>query len=259
VSALLSLVDVTRRFGGVAALDTVSFDVAEGEVVGLIGPNGAGKTTLLNCISGVHRPDRGNILFEGRDICRLSPHHIARRGIGRTFQVVKPFPSMTVRENTALGALYGSGTARPRVAEAFIRADAVLEAVGLGGRGATPVTSLTIPERKRLEVARALAMRPRLLLLDEVMAGLNAVEVEAALEVVRGINAGGTTIVLIEHVMQVIVGVCDRAVVLHRGSVLAEGGPQDVLRDPRVMEAYLGRRYAEQAAAGTGPSAAGDG
>jgi branched-chain amino acid transport system ATP-binding protein len=252
MTALLSLVEVTRRFGGVAALDTVSFDVAEGEIVGLIGPNGAGKTTLLNCISGVHRPDRGSIRFEGRDIVGLSPHRIARRGIGRTFQVVKPFVSMTARENTALGALYGSGNSRPRVAEAFSRADAVLEAVGLGARSLTPVTGLTIPERKRLEVARALAMRPRLLLLDEVMAGLNAVEVEAALQVVRRINSGGTTIVLIEHVMQVIVGVCDRAVVLHRGRVLAEGGPHEVLRDPGVMEAYLGRRYAEHAAAGDG-------
>jgi branched-chain amino acid transport system ATP-binding protein len=249
MTALLSLVEVTRRFGGVAALEAVSLDVAEGEIVGLIGPNGAGKTTLLDCISGVHRPDHGSIRFEGQELCGLPAHRIARRGIGRTFQVVKPFPSMTVRENTALGALYGRGGARLRVGEAFAHADEVLEAVGLAGRGSALVTSLTIPERKRLEVARALAMRPRLLLLDEVMAGLNPVEVEAALEVVRRIRARGITIVLIEHVMQVIVGVCDRTVVLHRGGVLAQGSPQEVLRDPRVLEAYLGSRYAQQIAA----------
>jgi branched-chain amino acid transport system ATP-binding protein len=249
MTELLALAGVTLRFGGVAALEAVSFVVTDGEIVGLIGPNGAGKTTLLNCISGVHRPDQGSIRFEGQELCGVPAHRIARRGIGRTFQVVKPFPSMTVRENTALGALYGRGGARPRVGEAFAHADGVLGTVGLADRGSALVTSLTIPERKRLEVARALAMRPRLLLLDEVMAGLNPVEVEAALEVVRLIRARGVTIVLIEHVMQVILGVCDRTVVLHRGGVLAQGSPQEVLRDPRVLEAYLGSRYAQQTAA----------
>jgi branched-chain amino acid transport system ATP-binding protein len=248
MTALLSLDGVTRRFGGVAALDGVSFDVAEGDILGIIGPNGAGKTTLLNCISGIHRPQHGSIRFDGEVISGMAAHRIARRGIGRTFQVVKPFPSMTVRENTALGALYGRAGTRTRVRDALVRADEVLEAVGLDGRGAALVTSLTIAERKRLEVARAVAMRARLLLLDEVMAGLNRVEVEAALEVVRRIQASGVTVVLIEHVMQVIVGVCNRAVVLHQGRLLAQGRPDEVLRDPRVVEAYLGTRYAEQAA-----------
>ncbi len=247
MTALLSLVEVTQRFGGVAALDAVSFEVAAGEIAGIIGPNGAGKTTLLNCISGVHRPQHGSIRFDGEVISGMPAHRIAQRGIGRTFQVVKPFPSLTVRENAALGALYGSAGARMRVREAFVSADDVLETVGLSGRGAALVTSLTISERKRLEVARALAMRPRVLLLDEVMAGLTPVEVEAALAVVRRIHGTGITIVLIEHVMQVIVGVCERTVVLNRGRVLAQGRPRDVLRDPRVVEAYLGSRYAQQA------------
>ena len=257
MTALLSLVEVTRRFGGVTALDAVSFDVAEGEIAGIIGPNGAGKTTLLNCISGVHRPNHGSIRFGGTLISGMPSHRIARLGVGRTFQVVKPFPSMTVRENTAVGALYGSAGARLGIGDAFARADEVLDAVGLGGRGAALVSTLTIPERKRLEVARALAMRPRLLLLDEVMAGLNPVEVDAALDVVRRIHATGITIVLIEHVMQVIVGICDRTVVLHQGRVLAQGSPHDVLRDPRVVEAYLGSRYASQVA-GTSTARSGD-
>jgi len=242
----LELSGVTKRFGGVAALDGVSFSCGEGEILGIIGPNGAGKTTLLNCISGVYRLDAGDIRWRGNSISGRPPHRIASLGIGRTFQVVKPFASMTVRENAAVGALFGSAEAHLPPRLAFQRADEVLELVGLAAKARLPVTALTIPDRKRLEVARAVATRPRLLLLDEVMAGLNPVEVDEALEMVRAVHATGVTIVLIEHVMRVIVGVCDRAIVLHFGKVLAEGVPREVLRDRRVIEAYLGERYARQ-------------
>jgi branched-chain amino acid transport system ATP-binding protein len=244
--AMLSLRGVTKSFGGVAALSDLSFEVGEGEVLGIIGPNGAGKTTLLNCISCVHRLDAGDIRFDGGSLKGLSPHRVANLGIGRTFQVVKPFASMTVRENAATGALFGNAAGRLSTRQAFAYADGVLETVGLASKRSLPVASLTVPDRKRLEVARALCTRPRLLLLDEVMAGLNAVEVDAALEMVREVHRGGVTIVLIEHVMRVIVGVCERVIVLHLGRRLAEGRPDEVLRDQRVVEAYLGERYASR-------------
>jgi len=246
VSTQLSLDGVTKRFGGVAALLNVSFEVVQGEVLGIIGPNGAGKTTLLNCISGVYRLDGGDIRWDGTSIAGLPPHRVARLGIGRTFQIVKPFQSMTVRENVAVGALFGSEQARLQPSAAFARADEVLEIVGLASRRSLRVSSLTIPDRKRLEVARALATRPRLLLLDEVMAGLNPVEVDEALEIVREVHRSGVTIVLIEHVMRVIIGVCERTVVLDLGQLLAQGPPQEVLKDQRVIEAYLGERYARR-------------
>jgi len=246
--AQLELRAVTKRFGGVAALDGVSFSVAPGEILGIIGPNGAGKTTLLNCISGIHQLNAGDIRWQGTSIAGLAPHRVARLGIGRTFQVVKPFASMTVRENAAVGALFGSAEARLAPRPAFRRADEVLELVGLAAKADLAVSALTIPDRKRLEVARAVATRPKLLLLDEVMAGLNHVEVDEALEMVRAVHATGVTIVLIEHVMRVIVGVCDRAVVLHFGQTLAEGTPAEVLKDSRVIEAYLGERYARRQA-----------
>ena len=178
----------------------------------------------------------------------MAPHRVARLGVGRTFQVVKPFGSMTARENAAVGALFGAS--RLPLRRAFEAADEVLELVGMASKRALPVASLTIPDRKRLEVARALATRPRLLLLDEVMAGLNAVEIDEALEMVRTVHRSGVTIVLIEHVMRVVVGVCERVVVLHFGQTLAEGRPEAVLEDRRVIEAYLGEKYARRAAGG---------
>jgi branched-chain amino acid transport system ATP-binding protein len=246
--ALLELDGVSKRFGGVAALTNVSFRVDPGDILGIIGPNGAGKTTLLNCISGVYRLEGGAISLDGARISGLPPHQVARLGIGRTFQVVKPFASMSVRENAAVGALFGSAEARMAPRAAFESADQVLELVGLAAKARQTVGSLTIPDRKRLEVARALATKPRLLLLDEVMAGLNPVEVDEALQLVRQIHASDVTIVLIEHVMRVVVGVCTRAIVLHMGKFLAEGTPQEVLRDQRVVEAYLGEKYARRAA-----------
>lgn len=237
---------MTKRFGGVAAVDGVSIAVGKGEIVGIIGPNGAGKTTLLNCISGVYRLDGGDIRWEDASIAGMPPFRVARLGIGRTFQIVRPFGSMTARENAAIGALFGRAGARRGLKEAFAIADEVLELVGLKAKANDPVAALTIPDRKRLEVARAVATRPYLLLLDEVMAGLNNVEVDEALEMVRAVHATGVTVVLIEHVMRVIVGICDRAVVLESGRVLAEGEPEVVLRDERVIQAYLGERYAKR-------------
>ncbi len=245
-AALLDLRGVTKRFGGVAALNGVSAAVTKGEILGIIGPNGAGKTTLLNCVSGVYEPDAGDISWQGQSIKGLAPHRVARLGIGRTFQIVKPFGSMTVRENAAVGALFGSREARRGLKEAFKDADRVLDVVGLRAKADLLVTSLTIPDRKRLEVARAVATQPKLLLLDEVMAGLNSVEVDEALEMVRAVHATGVTVVLIEHVMRVIVGICTRAVVLDFGQVLVEGEPEVVLRDERVVQAYLGERYAKR-------------
>jgi branched-chain amino acid transport system ATP-binding protein len=246
VTAQLELRGVTKRFGGVAAVDGVTFEVGEGEIVGIIGPNGAGKTTLLNCISGLHRLDGGDIRWEGASIAGMAPHRIAKLGIGRTFQIVKPFGSMTVRENAAVGALFGRADARRGPKEAFGIADQVLDLVGLKAKADHPVSALTIPDRKRLEVARAVATRPHLLLLDEVMAGLNNVEIDDALEMVRAVHATGVTVLLIEHVMRVIVGVCRRAIVLDFGQVLAQGEPEVVLRDDRVIQAYLGERYAKR-------------
>ena len=246
MTAQLELRGVTKRFGGVAAVDGVTFNVAKGEIVGIIGPNGAGKTTLLNCISGLHRLDGGDIRLQGASIAGMAPHRIAKLGIGRTFQIVQPFGSMTVRENAAVGALFGRADARRGPKEAFGIADQVLDLVGLKAKADHPVSALTIPDRKRLEVARAVATRPHLLLLDEVMAGLNNVEIDEALEMVRAVHATGVTVLLIEHVMRVIVGVCRRAVVLDFGQVLAQGEPEVVLRDDRVIQAYLGERYAKR-------------
>jgi len=245
-AAQLELRGVTKRFGGVAAVDGVNFQVEKGEIVGIIGPNGAGKTTLLNCISGVYRLDGGDIRWQGASIAGMAPHRVASLGIGRTFQIVRPFGSMTVRENAAVGALFGNADGRRGVKGAFALADEVLDLVGLRAKAAHPVSTLTIPDRKRLEVARAVATRPQLLLLDEVMAGLNNVEVDEALDMVRAVHATGVTVLLIEHVMRVIVGVCRRAVVLDFGQVLAEGEPEVVLREERVIKAYLGERYAKR-------------
>jgi branched-chain amino acid transport system ATP-binding protein len=254
----LELRGVTKRFGGVAAVDGVTFEVAKGEIVGIIGPNGAGKTTLLNCVSGLHRPDRGDIRWEGASIAGMAPHRIAMLGIGRTFQIVRPFGSMTVRENAAVGALFGKAERRRGPKEAFAIADQVLELVGLGAKASHRVSALTIPDRKRLEVARAVATRPHLLLLDEVMAGLNNVEIDQALDMVRAVHATGVTVLLIEHVMRVIVGICRRAIVLDFGQVLAEGEPEVVLRDERVVQAYLGERYAKRLSAERGQDGPGD-
>ncbi len=246
MTALLEGHRLTRTFGGVPAVQEVDFQVTEGELVGLIGPNGAGKTTLLNLVSGLLRPDRGEIRFRGERISGLPPDRITRLGIGRTFQIVQPFPGLSVRQNVAVGALFGAQP-RPRsTKEALLRSDKVLRQVGLHEKRLAPVTTLTLSDRKRLEVARALTVLPRLLLLDEVMAGLNLVEIEAAMQLVREVHQAGVTILVIEHVMKAIMGLCSRILVLHEGRLIAEGTPQEVVRNPRVVEAYLGERYARR-------------
>jgi branched-chain amino acid transport system ATP-binding protein len=244
---LLEAVGVGRRFGGLQALRDVSFTLRPGEIVGLIGPNGAGKTTLVNVLTGVHRADAGNIRFQGAEIGRTAPHRIARLGIARTFQVVQPFPAMTVQENVAAGALFAGGASG--VAAAMARAMDCLDYTGLADLALSPAAQLTLADRKRLELAKGLATRPKLLLLDEVNAGLNPAEMDQALRLIQRIAADGVTILLIEHLMKVVLGACSRILVLHHGALIADGDPRDVVRNPAVAEAYLGRRYAAQAPA----------
>lgn len=242
---LLELDGVTRRFGGLKAVANVTLAVPQGEVIGLIGPNGAGKTTLVNVITGVHPASEGSVRFAGEDITRLKPWQAARRGIARTFQIVQPFPEMTVLENVAAAAMFAGGRGYGHEAEREARGH--LDFVGLGGMADRQASALTLAMRKRLEFAKGLAMRPRLLLLDEVNAGLNATEVDQALDLIRAIAARGVTILIIEHLMKVVLSLCTRIVVLHHGELIAEGTPESIVKDPRVVQAYLGRRYAEAA------------
>ncbi len=247
MSALLRLEGVSRRFGGLAALDGVSLELGRGEILGLIGPNGAGKTTLVNVVTGVHAATSGRVTFDGQDITRLPPHRVARLGLARTWQIVQPFPRMTVAENVAAGALFAGGAAD--VASALAVARESLGFVNLAELADTPAATLTLARRKRLELARALAMKPRLIMLDEVNAGLNTAEIDEALALIRRIAAKGITIVIIEHLMKVVLGVSTRIAVLHHGRLIADGAPEAVVRDKEVVAAYLGRRYAERGAA----------
>jgi branched-chain amino acid transport system ATP-binding protein len=240
---LLEVSHVSQRFGGVVAASDVSLTLARGEILGLIGPNGAGKTTLFNIIAGAFRPSAGRIVFAGEDITGLRPDAVCARGIARTYQVVKNFESMTVLENVMVGAFMRTG--RTRVAER--KALAVLERTGLAPRRDMPAASLTPPEKRRLEVARALATEPKLLLLDEVMTGLTPGEAQAGVELVRQIRAEGISVLMVEHVMEIVMPLVDRVVVLNLGAVLAEGKPDAVVRDRAVIAAYLGERYVARA------------
>lgn len=247
MTGLLRLEGVGRRFGGLAALEDVTLELGKGEILGLIGPNGAGKTTLVNVVAGVHAATAGRVTFEGQDITRLPPHRVVRLGLARTWQIVQPFPRMTVAENVAAGALFAGG-ARD-VAAALAAARESLAFVRLEALADTPAASLTLARRKRLELARALAMKPRLIMLDEVNAGLNTAEIDEALALIRAIAAKGITIVIIEHLMKVVLNVSTRIAVLHHGKLIADGSPAEVVRDKDVVAAYLGRRYAERGAA----------
>ena len=241
-TVLLELSGVTRRFGGLRAVSGVDLAVERGEVIGLIGPNGAGKTTLVNVITGVHQASAGTVRFDGEDITRLRPFQVARRGIARTFQIVQPFPEMTVAENVAAAAMFAGAARHGR--EASAQAEEHLRFVGLAQMAEKRAASLTLAMRKRLELAKGLAMRPKVLLLDEVNAGLNATEVDHALQLIRAIAARGITVLIIEHLMKVVLSVCTRIVVLHHGELIATGDPGSIVKDQRVIQAYLGRRYA---------------
>jgi branched-chain amino acid transport system ATP-binding protein len=235
---LLTVTDLTKDFGGLRAVSRLSFDAEPGEILGLIGPNGAGKTTVFNLVTGFLRPTAGRILLAGRSVVGLRPHAITRRGIARTFQLVKPFPRLSVRENVTLAAF--SHEAARRRAEAL--AAQVLERVGLQDKLDSRAADLTLGEQKRLEIARALATGPRLLLLDEPMGGLNPREVNAACALVEQIRADGVSVILVEHVMKAIMRISNRIVVIHHGEKIADGPPERVVNDPGVIAAYLGAR-----------------
>ena len=240
---LLQLMSVTKRFGGLAAVDNLSFTLRKGEILGVIGPNGAGKSTMVSLIGGSLTPTSGTISYQSYDVSRMPPNRRTHLGIARTFQVAQPFMDLDVRENVMVGALFGQhGLNR---AAALHVADEVLERVNLAHKASFKGDQLTIADRKRLEMARALATNPQLLLLDELMAGLTATEVKLAVELIQQINKMGVTVMVIEHIVRAIASVSHRILVLHHGRKIAEDEPTKVLSDPRVIEAYLGERYAK--------------
>jgi len=241
-AALLQVKDVVKYFGGLPALNGVSLAVREGEILGIVGPNGSGKSTLINVVSGYHRADKGQIWFEGYDLARLEPHRIAELGVARTYQIPRPFGRMTLLENVAVACMFGARGRRGK----DVREQAMgwLEFTGLAQVAASPVSSLTLHQRKMLELARALACRPRLLFVDEVLAGLSAAELEEGIRLLRRVHEMGITVVVVEHIMRAVVSLCHRVVVLHFGQTIAAGPTKEVLRHPEVVAAYLGKEYA---------------
>ena len=236
---LLEVRDLAKRFGGVQAVVGLSFHVSRGEILGVIGPNGSGKTTTFNLITGFYRPDQGRVRFAGQDITGLRPYEVCARGICRTFQVAKPFRELTVFRNVLMGTLLR----HPNPAAASARAEEVLRMVGLEGRAHTEAGSLTTIDQRRLEVARALGTEPRLLLLDETMAGLTHTEVGEAIRLIAGLRHRGLTVVVVEHVMRAVMSLSDWIVVLDQGTKIAEGNPKDISSNSRVIQAYLGAEY----------------
>jgi len=237
VDEILRCDGVTKRFGGLVAVDNVSISVKKGEFVGLIGPNGAGKTTLFNCISGYYKPDKGRIYFKGIDVTGKPPYVLAKLGMGRTFQIVKPLPRLTVLENVIISVLLKTED----IEDAYKKAVDMLDYVGLRDKMLLPARSLNVAEKKRLELARALALDPELLLLDEVVAGLNPTETDNMLNLLRDIHKKGHTIIMVEHVMRAVMNVSERIIVLHHGKVIAKGTPSEVANNPQVIEVYLGK------------------
>ena len=236
---MLTLENVTKRFGGLTAVRAVSLDVRERELVGIIGPNGAGKTTLFNVVSGYYRPEEGRVVFAGSDVTGRAPHDICRLGLTRTFQIVKPFGNLSVLDNVMIGAL----TRTPTVRAARSDAERVVETCGLAPYATARARALPIGLRERLEVARALATRPRVLLLDEVMAGLNPTELGGMVDLIRRLHAEGLTVIVIEHIMAAMMRLAQRIVVLHHGEKIAEGTPAQIVADRRVVDAYLGEEF----------------
>jgi branched-chain amino acid transport system ATP-binding protein len=241
--SILESQGVTKIFGGLVAVDNVDFRVEKGEIVGLIGPNGAGKTTFFNIISGFYRPDKGDVLFNGTSIVGMKPHRICKLGMTRTFQIVKPFPELTVLENVMMGAF----NHRAKAAASRAKAMEVMELLGLAERAGDLAGNLPVAGRKRVEIAKALATEPQLMLLDEVMAGLTPAEMRQMIETVRRIRDAGVTMVIVEHVMPVIMNLCDRIYVLHHGEKIAEGTPEEIVSNRNVMEAYLGEDFMVEA------------
>lgn len=247
MSEILRLQSVSRNFSGLKALSDVSLGINKGEVLGLIGPNGAGKTTLVNVVTGVTPASSGTVTFAGQDITRVKTYQSARLGLSRTFQIVQPFAELSALDNVAAAALFSQPNESLKSAREAARER--LAFVGLDAQSDQPAATLTLAMRKRLELAKALAMKPKLLFLDEVNAGLNSAEVERATRLIHELAASGITIVMIEHLMKVVLNVCTRIVVLHNGRLIADGQPRDVIKNPAVVEAYLGQQYAQRAAA----------